>query len=103
MKNAIIAVALALLATGCATENHRIENRGGVTHDGLEEQPQKAVTGEGGLMRGANETRQMPTGQFTGRERTVGQVGQYPTTPREADPRELSDRTSPVVLPGETE
>lgn len=79
-----------LLLAGCATEDHRVKTVDGVTHYGLNDQPQKAVTAEGGLMRGLQETGGMPTGQFTGRERTLDQVGQYPTPPREADPRELT-------------
>jgi len=31
----------------------------------------------------------METGQFTGQERTNNQIGQRPTLPPEADPREL--------------
>jgi hypothetical protein len=79
----------ALLMAGCATENHRVENVHGVPHYGLDDQPQKSVTAEGGLMRGLQETSHIPTGQFTGRERTLDQIGQYPTPPAEADPREL--------------
>lgn len=87
----MVAIGAAVLA-GCATENHQVETRNGVTHYGLNDQPQKTVTGEGGLMRGEVETSGIPTGQFTGRERTLDQIGQYPTPPREADPRELNDR-----------
>jgi hypothetical protein len=89
----------AVLLAGCASESHRVESRQGVRHYGLDDQPQKAVTAEGGLMRGSNETKEMPTGQFTGRERTPDQIGQYPATPAEADPRQLSDRKGPVGAP----
>ena len=57
---------------------------------GLDDQPQTVVTGQGSLMPGAYGSRHMQTGQFTGRERTNDQIGQRPTLPREADPRELA-------------
>lgn len=41
-------------------------------------------------MPGAYGSREMQTGQFTGRERTSDMIGQRPTLPREADPRELT-------------
>lgn len=40
-------------------------------------------------MPGAYESRTMETGQFTGQERTNNQIGQRPTLPPEADPREF--------------
>lgn len=89
MKRLAAAFIGALLLAGCATENHRVENINGAPHYGLDDQPQKSVTAEGALMRGVQETSHVPTGQFTGRERTPGQVGQYPTPPAEADPRAL--------------
>jgi hypothetical protein len=87
MKRAVV-LAVLLLA-GCTSENHRVETRNGVTHYGLDNQPNQVLAGEGALMPGSLDSRELPTGQFTGRERTLDQIGQYPTLPREADAREL--------------
>jgi hypothetical protein len=95
MKRELRSVALAGAVTcllGCATtETGSVHfNPDGTTTYGFDEQPQTALTGEGTLMPGAYDTGRMPTGQFTGRERTVTQIGQHPVPPREADPRDFS-------------
>ena len=91
----MILCAAAVLAAGCATENHRVSSENGVPHYGLDDQPQKVAAGEGPSMRGTTDPRTIPTGQFTGRERTLDQIGQYPTLPREADARALDHDSMP--------
>lgn len=80
-----------LLLAGCATSEtgHMSRVSSDTQFEGLKDQPQTAVAGEGSLMPGAYESRTMETGQFTGQERTNHQIGQRPTLPPEADPREL--------------
>jgi hypothetical protein len=82
----------ALLLAGCAsTENGRVSyDNDGTKVYGLDDRPQSSVAGEGTLMPGAYDSHTMPTGQFTGKERTQDFVGTYPVPPREADPREMS-------------
>lgn len=89
MKRAIVILAGAVFIGGCASENHRVETRNGGRHYGFDDQAHTATAGEGTLMRGSSDARQIPTGQFTGRERTLDQIGQFPTLPGEAQPREL--------------
>jgi hypothetical protein len=48
------------------------------------------------LMHGVYDSRQLPTGQFTGQERTQDLVGQRPTLPREADARQLDHSPAPT-------
>ena len=89
MKTFVISAVTAGFLMGCAsTDNDLVSGSTGPTV--VDDQPQTAIAGEGSLMPGAYSTRQMPTGQFTGRERTNDQIGQRPTLPREADPRELA-------------
>jgi hypothetical protein len=91
MKTLIIATLTGALLVGCATTETGTTNReGDATVYALDDQPQTATAGEGSLMPGAYGSRDLPTGQFTGRERTNDQVGQRPTLPREADARELA-------------
>ena len=80
-----------LLLAGCATSDTGQASRSSndTQFEGLKDQPQTAVAGEGSLMPGAYESRAMETGQFTGQERTNAEVGQRPWLPPEADPREL--------------
>jgi hypothetical protein len=89
MKALIILSLGGLLLAGCATNETARVSRSDSRLDGLDDQPQTSVAGEGSLMPGAYESRTMETGQFTGRERTNDQIGQRPTLPREADAREL--------------
>lgn len=89
MKTFVISAVAAGFLMGCAsTDTDLASTASGLTQ--IDDQPQKAVSGEGSLMPGAYDSRRMQTGQFTGRERTNDQVGQRPTLPREADPRELA-------------
>ena len=79
------------LLVGCAsTDTTTVTGPSGSTVTTVEDQPQTATAGEGSLMPGAYGTRNLPTGQFTGRERTNDQIGQRPTLPREADARDLA-------------
>ena len=79
------------LLVGCAsTDTTTVTGPSGSTVTTVEDQPQTATAGEGSLMPGAYGTRNLPTGQFTGRERTHDQIGQRPTLPREADARDLA-------------
>ena len=91
MKTLIISSLAGALLVGCATtETGTVSREDGATVYGLDEQPQTAIAGEGSLMPGAYGSRPLPTGQFTGRERTNDQVGQRPILPREADARGLA-------------
>ncbi len=91
MKTLIISSLAGALLVGCATtETGTVSRDEGATVYGLDDQPQTATAGEGSLMPGAYGSRPLPTGQFTGRERTNDQVGQRATLPREADARELA-------------
>ena len=91
MKTLIISSVAGALLAGCATtETGTVSREDGATVYGLSEQPQTATAGQGSLMPGAYGSRPLPSGQFTGRERTNDQVGQRPTLPREADARELA-------------
>ncbi len=90
MKPILAYVLGGLLLAGCASPE---APRGGyagrvTTGTDLNDQPQTALAGDGSLMPGAHETRTMPTGQFTGWERTNDQIGQRPALPPEADARE---------------
>lgn len=91
----------ALLLAGCAAPEPGTVyyRKDGVKVYGLDEQPQSAITGQGSLMVGANETHTMPTGQFTGKERTKDKVGPIPITPRETNPLEY-DHTAKVETAG---
>src|SRR5687768_13073280 len=90
MKTLILSSLAGALLVGCATtETGTVGNTQNENY-GLDEQPQTATAGEGSLMPGAYGSRPLPTGQFTGRERTNDQIGQRPTLPREADARELA-------------
>jgi len=106
MKAILSLSASAVLLAGCASsENGRVSyQKDGTKVYGLDDQPQSAIAGEGTLMPGAYDSRDMPTGQFTGKERTQDFVGQNPVTPREADPREFSREPrqvgSGIVPPG---
>jgi hypothetical protein len=114
MKMLIISSLAAALLVGCATtETGTVSRNDGTKVYGLDDQPQTAIAGEGSLMPGAYGSRPLPTGQFTGRERTNDQVGQRPTIPREADARELARSEEGLatgagtlgqsgVIPGET-
>ena len=51
-------------------------------------------------MPGAYNSRDLPTGQFSGQERTHAVVGQRPTLPREADPRQMERKGEPVLGSG---
>src|SRR5687768_12981097 len=91
MKTWIISSLASAMLLGCATNDTGTASRndpGG--SNGVDDQPQTAASGEGSLMPGAFGSRSLPTGQFTGRERTNDQIGQRPTLPREADARELA-------------
>ena len=92
MKGLIVLTLAGAVLAGCATTEPGSVTRtpDGTRVYGLDDQPQTVVTGQGSLMPGAYGSRHMQTGQFTGRERTSDQVGQRPTLPREADPRELA-------------
>lgn len=99
MKTFILTTAAGCLLSGCAlTETgstHRTNS--GATVYGLNDQPQTSVAGNGSLMPGAFGSREIPTGQFTGRERTPDQIGQQPLLPREADGSQLV-RNGPAGL-----
>ena len=100
MKALIVTSFAACCFAGCATNDFTRSN--GRTPNALEatdDQPQTAVAGTGSLMPGAFDSRRMQTGQFTGRERTNDQVGQRPTLPREADPRELARSEASLAIP----
>lgn len=88
----IVPVVAAAIFAGCATsETGRVtRTEEGLPAYGLDDQPQTAIAGDGSLMPGAYGSRQLPTGQFTGRERTNDMIGQRPVPPREADPRALA-------------
>jgi hypothetical protein len=94
MKTFIIpslAVACLIGIAGCATTETGTASRdSAATSYPLDDQPQTAIAGEGSLMPGAYGSRPLPTGQFTGRERTNDQIGQHPTLPPAADARELA-------------
>lgn len=90
MKAFLSSLAAALLAAGCASTDEYSTASSPRVGETISDQPQSSVAGEGSLMTGAYDTRRMQTGQFTGRERTNDQVGQRPTLPGGADPRELA-------------
>jgi hypothetical protein len=91
MKTWIISSLASALLVGCATnDTDRASRNDGAGTRGLDDQPQSVTAGEGSLMPGAYGSRPLPTGQFTGQERTMTQIGQGPTLPREADARELA-------------
>lgn len=91
MKAFIVSAVAGGLLVGCAsTDTTTVTRSSDRTVTTLDEQPQTAIAGEGSLMPGAYDTRSVPTGQFTGRERTNDQIGQRPTLPREADARDLA-------------
>ncbi|MGN6386096.1 MAG: hypothetical protein ACTHMT_07635 [Verrucomicrobiota bacterium] len=101
MKIILAFSATALLLAGCAAPEPGTVyyRKDGVKVYGLDEQPQSAITGQGSLMVGANQTHTMPTGQFTGKERTKDKIGQTPITPRETNPLEY-DHTAKVETAG---
>jgi hypothetical protein len=84
------ALATGFLAGCASTDSTTVTRRSGSSVTSVDDQPQTAIVGEGSLMPGAYDTRSVPTGQFTGRERTNDQIGQRPTLPREADARDLA-------------
>ena len=91
MKTWLISSLAGALLVGCATSDTGTTSRNdGTGTSGLDDQPQTATAGQGSLMPGAYGSRSLPTGQFTGQERTMTQIGQGPTLPREADARELA-------------
>lgn len=92
MKVLLIFPLGAALLAGCATTETGSVTRApdGTVVYGLREQPQTAIAGAGTLMRGAYGSRSLPTGQFTGSERTSDQISQRPVLPGEADARELA-------------
>ena len=60
-------IALALLAGCASTETGRVQKTSdGTLLYGLDDQPQTSVAGEGTLMPGAYDSRNLGTGQFTG-------------------------------------
>src|SRR5687768_3698522 len=89
MRTILALSAIATFLAGCAsTENGRVYYQSdGTKVYGLDDQPQASIAGEGTLMPGAYETHTLPTGQFTGKERTQDLIGHTPVPPREADPR----------------
>lgn len=114
MRTFLLTTIAGSLLAGCAsTETGRVSTApDGTRVYGLDEQPQATVTGEGALMPGAYTTHTLPTGQFTGQERSQAVIGQRPTPPRESDPRDLARSTTPAtsgagalgqvgVIPGE--
>jgi hypothetical protein len=103
MKKILIGAAAGLLLAGCATgENGKVTTtRNGTPVYGLNDQPETSVSGEGSLMHGVYDARQMPTGQFTGQERTQDFIGQQqPTLPREANPGEMNHSPAPAIGAG---
>jgi hypothetical protein len=90
-----------MLLAGCAaTDNDTFSSSRDATRVlPVDDQPQTAVAGEGSLMPGAYEPRQLPTGQFTGQERTPAVIGQNPVVPRETDVRQM-DRSGPIDAAG---
>ena len=91
MKPFIFSALATGLLVGCtSTDSTTVTRRSGSSVTSADDQPQAAIAGEGSLMPGAYDTRSVPTGQFTGRERTNDQIGQRPTLPREADARDLA-------------
>jgi hypothetical protein len=92
MKRLLILSVGGCLLAGCVSnENGRVSRTAdGTRAYGLNDQPQTSIAGEGSLMPGAYENRQMETRQFTGRERTNDEIGQRPALPPEADRRELA-------------
>ena len=89
MRTIFALSAVAAFLAGCAsTENGRVYYQSdGTKVYGLDDQPQASIVGEGTLMPGAYETHTLPTGQFTGKERTQDLIGHNPVPPRESDPR----------------
>lgn len=102
MKTILMSAAAGLLLAGCATgESGRVTTTAnGTPVYGLNDQPETTVGGGGPLMHGLSDSRHMPTGQFTGQERTEDVVGQFPTVPREADPRQLDHSAAPATGAG---
>ena len=90
MKSLLLSTFAGLLVGCASTDTTTVTGPSGSTVTTVEDQPQTATAGEGSLMPGAYGTRNLPTGQFTGRERTNDQIGQRPTLPREADARDLA-------------
>lgn len=91
MKAFVFSALATGLLVGCAsTDTTTVTGSSGSAVTTVDEQPQTAIVGEGSLMPGAYDTRSVPTGQFTGRERTNDQIGQRPILPREADARDLA-------------
>lgn len=88
MKAFLTSTIVACVAAGCASNDSMTASRN--PGELFSDQPQTSIAGEGSLMPGAYSSRQLHTGQFTGRERTNDQIGQRPTLPREADSRELA-------------
>jgi hypothetical protein len=64
------------------------------------DRPQTGVAGEGSLMPGAYNSRDVPTGQFTGKERTEDAIGQPPALPRDSDARQVEHSAGPTVGAG---
>ena len=100
MKALLLGSVAACCLAGCASNEFTSSHTRPVDAvETIDDQPQTAVSGTGSLMPGAFDSRRMETGQFTGRERTNDQVGQRPTLPREADPRELARSEDSLATP----
>ena len=102
MKKALILSAAGLILVGCATgENGRVTTKAdGTRVYGLDDQPQSSAAGDGPLMHGVYDSRSVPSGQFTGHERTQDVIGRRPTLPREADAREMDHSAAPILGAG---
>ena len=102
MKKALILSAAGLILVGCATgENGTVTTKAdGTRVYGLDDQPQSSAAGDGPLMHGVYDSRSVPSGQFTGHERTQDVIGQRPTLPREADAREMDHSAAPILGAG---
>lgn len=88
MRTILISIGTAgCFLAGCATQN---PDRVRYTEEGVRAyhaspQPHANVAGAGTTMRGAYDPRTIPTGNFTGKETTPDQVGQFPTPPRQSE------------------
>ncbi len=102
MKKIFVLAASGVLFAGCATrEGGRVHSSsdGTPVYD-FRAQPQTVVAGEGTLMPGMYDVRQMPTGQFTGQERSSDIAGPRPILPPRADATETDHSAAPVLGAG---
>lgn len=102
MKNILCFAALGMVLTGCATrEGGKVytSSDGTPVYD-FRSQPQTSVAGEGTLMPGMYDVRQMPTGQMTGQERSSDIAGPRPILPPRADATETDHSAAPVIGAG---